>query len=350
MDYEYVPEACVWELTLNCNMRCIHCGSAAGRARENELTLDECLITADELLDLGCKHITLIGGEVFLYKGWEEISRRLSKGGATVNVITNAFLFGDAQIAQIKYAQLANVGISLDGMEENHNRIRNSKSSFQRVLKAFELLRREAIPAAVVTSLLDFNFYDLDSMYNLLVDNDVTVWQIQIATAMGNMAVQKDILLDAAKVPLITKFIREMRNEQKIRIYAGDDIGYYDENEMYLRSSPGTIAVWQGCQAGLRVLGIDSVGNIKGCESLYSEEFIEGNLRQESLTEIWRKEGNFAYNRQFDINQLSGACAECDKGGICRGGCRGSCYFTTGSRFENPYCCYPGKKAIQAPL
>lgn len=350
MDCRYVPEKCVWELTLSCNMRCIHCGSAAGKARENELTVNECLGAADELLDLGCKHVTFIGGEVFLYKGWEEVARRLYEGGATVNTITNAFLFGDDQISQVKYGHLANVGISLDGMEENHNRIRNSRTSFQRVLRAFELLRSEDIPAAVVTSLLDFNFCDLDRVYDLLVDNNVKVWQIQIATAMGNMAVQRDILLDPAKLPLITKFIREKRNRQEIRIYAGDDIGYYDENEPYLRNTPGTIATWQGCQAGLRVMGIDSVGNIKGCESLYSEDFIEGNLRQESLKDIWCKEGNFAYNRQFDVSYLSGACAECDKGKICRGGCRGSCYFTTGSRFENAYCCYPGKSAIQAPL
>ena len=81
-----------------------------------------------------------------------------------------------------------------------------------------------------------------------------------------------------------------------MRLYAGDDIGYYDENEMYLRNRPGTISSWRGCQAGLRVVGIDSVGNVKGCESLYSDEFIEGNLREESLRDIWCKEGNFAYN------------------------------------------------------
>ncbi len=30
----YVPEFCVWELTLRCNMQCVHCGSRAGPARE----------------------------------------------------------------------------------------------------------------------------------------------------------------------------------------------------------------------------------------------------------------------------------------------------------------------------
>lgn len=340
---KYMPEFCVWELTLKCNMKCKHCGSMAGKARENELMVDECLDVAEQLVNLGCKQITFIGGEVFLYKGWEKIARKLSDSGLDVNIITNGFLLGDEQISQIKYAKLANVGISLDGMEDNHNNMRNVSNSFEKVMKAFDILNKAGIPLAVVTSLVNSNFGDLRSMYNLLAEKDVKIWQIQIVTPMGNMADKKDVLLNPAKVPLITKFIREKRNEQKIRIYAGDDIGYFDENELYLRNKPGTLCAWSGCQAGLRVVGIDSIGNVKGCESLYSDEFIEGNLREESLSEIWFKKDNFAYNRNFDISMLTGSCKDCDKGTICRGGCRGSCYFTTDSKFENPYCCYPGK-------
>jgi radical SAM protein with 4Fe4S-binding SPASM domain len=340
---KYVPEFCVWELTLKCNMRCKHCGSMAGQARENELTVEECLDVADQLKALGCRQVSLIGGEVFLYKGWEKIARKLSENGLEVNISTNGLLLGDEQIAQIKDARLTNVGISLDGMEDNHNDMRNISNSFEKAMKAFDLLNKEEIPVTVITSVIDKNFEDLWPMHNLLVEKNVNVWQIQIVTPMGNMANKKDVLLSPEKVSLITRFIREKRNEQKIRIYAGDDIGYFDENELYLRNRPGTLCAWSGCQAGMRVIGIDSIGNVKGCESLYSDEFIEGNLRKESLEEIWFKAGNFAYNRNFDISMLTGSCKNCDKGVICRGGCRGACYFSTDSKFENPYCCYPGK-------
>ena len=340
---KYVPEFCVWELTLKCNMRCKHCGSMAGQARENELTVEECLDVADQLKALGCRKVSLIGGEVFLYRGWEKIARKLSESGLEVNISTNGLLLGDEQIAQIKYARLTNVGISLDGMEDNHNDMRNISNSFEKAMKAFDLLNKEEIPMTVITSLIDKNFEDLLPIYNLLVEKNVNVWQIQIVTPMGNMANKKDVLLNPVKVPLITRFVREKRNEQKIRIYAADNVGYFDENELYLRNQPGTLCAWSGCQAGMRVIGIDSIGNIKGCESLYSDEFIEGNLREESLSAIWFKAENFAYNRNFDISMLTGSCKNCDKGVICRGGCRGACYFTTDSKFENPYCCYPGK-------
>lgn len=339
----YVPEYAVWELTLRCNMKCLHCGSSAGRARTNELTVDECLRVADDLLALGCQQITFIGGEIFLYRRWEEVARRMSDGGAKANIITNAYFLNAEEIVRIQNANLNNVGVSLDGMEENHDRIRGSKGSFKRVLVAFEMLRQAGIPIAVVTCLLDFNLADLEEMYGLLVANEVDIWQLQIATGMGNMAGREGFLLNPEKIGQITKFIGEKCRGGALRVYAGDDIGYFDQYEPYLRSCPGTISVWGGCQAGLRVVGIDSVGNVKGCVSIYSDRFIEGNLRTESLREIWTKEGNFAYNRNFSRTMLTGACAVCDKGSICRGGCRGSSYFSSGSCFESRYCCYPGR-------
>jgi radical SAM protein with 4Fe4S-binding SPASM domain len=337
---QYAPEFCVWELTLRCNMRCVHCGSQAGRARLNELTVDECFVVADDLVNLGCRRATLIGGEVFLCPGWEKVGRKLSDAGVVVNIVTNGSLMGDRQVDQIREARLVNVAISLDGMEENHDRTRNVRGSFRSVLRAFERLRAERIPFAVVTALLDYNYRDLEPMHELLAEQGVSAWQIQLATAMGSMAGHADLRLDPARIPWVTGFIRHRRNRRMMEIYAGDDIGYFDENETYLRNRPGTISAWHGCQAGLRVVGIGSTGDVKGCESLYSDRFVEGNVRTEQLASIWNKEGNFAYNRQFDHRQLTGRCAHCDKASLCRGGCRGSCYFTAGSLFENPYCCY----------
>ena len=136
----------VWELTLRCNMRCLHCGSGAGHARPNELSVAECLTVAQDLVDLGCPHVTLIGGEVFLYPGWEVVGRSLSDGGVVVNIVTNGFFMGDRQIAQIREGRLVNVAISLDGMEANHDRTRNVRGSFRRALEAPTACERNRLP------------------------------------------------------------------------------------------------------------------------------------------------------------------------------------------------------------
>ena len=41
---------------------------------------------------------------------------------------------------------------------------------------------------------------------------------------------------------------------------------------------------------------------------MYDDTFIEGNLRQRSLQEIWNDPDAFAYNRKFRPELLTGAC------------------------------------------
>ena len=53
------------------------------------------------------------------------------------------------------------------------------------------------------------------------------------------------------------------------------------------------------------VIGIDSVGNVRGCESMYDDAFIEGNLREKTLKEIWEGPDAFAYNRKFSPDMRS---------------------------------------------
>ena len=67
----YNLKMCVWEITLACCFSCKYCGSSGGKARENELTTEECLSVADQLHELGCRRVSMIGGEVFMRKDWK---------------------------------------------------------------------------------------------------------------------------------------------------------------------------------------------------------------------------------------------------------------------------------------
>jgi radical SAM protein with 4Fe4S-binding SPASM domain len=338
MEGDYRLESCLWELTLKCTLNCMHCGSVAGKGRARELTLSECSIVAGQIVALGCRELTFIGGEIFLYRGWEEIARFLSDNGLLVNIMSNGFSIGETEINQIKYAKLSNVGISVDGMAKNHNRIRRRADSFDRIARAMDLLNQERIPIAAVTCLLEFNFGDLEDLYAWLVSHNVQLWQIQLVNPMGNMADRRELIIEPEKIPLITDFIREKNKEKLMVIVAADSIGYYDDNETHIRGRRAPVCYWKGCQAGITSLFVDSVGNVKGCGALYAEKFIEGNLRERTLADIWNDKASFSYNRDFDVDILTGQCAGCDVGDECRGGCRASNYFTTNSLYESAYC------------
>jgi radical SAM protein with 4Fe4S-binding SPASM domain len=93
----------------------------------------------------------------------------------------------------------------------------------------------------------------------------------------------------------------------------------------------------------MSVIGIESDGGIKGCLSLPSslndeDAFLEGNIRERPLREIWSRPGAFAYNRQFKITDLGGFCRSCDYGEICRGGCTWGVFARSRLVRDNPYC------------
>lgn len=331
--------SCLWELTLRCSLHCLHCGSAAGRARPGELTLAECFGVTEELVQLGCKELTFIGGEVFLFRGWEQIARSLSEQGVVVNIMSNGFKIGREEIEQLRTARLSNVGISLDGTRAVHNLIRNHPRSFDNILRSFAALNQAKLPIGVVTSLLEMNYPELPRLYRLLVSNGVTLWQIQLVNPMGYLSGRRDLILDRRHITHLIRFIRDKNRDRQMTVVAADNVGYYHgDTEDRIRGNRCSLCYWSGCMAGLNSLFIDSVGNVKGCGALYDERFVEGNVRERSLRELWRDRTSFAYNRRFTTDLLTGRCRGCEYGAVCRGGCRASNYFMTGSLYDNAFC------------
>ena len=99
------------------------------------------------------------------------------------------------------------------------------------------------------------------------------------------------------------------------------NMGYMTRDDPRLRTPPRIDSrCWLGCFAGIKAIGIQSDGAVKGCLAL-TDDAIEGNLRETPLKEIWNDPNRFAYNRRFTPASLSGACAECQFKEACRGGC-----------------------------
>jgi radical SAM protein with 4Fe4S-binding SPASM domain len=347
---KYYPHHAVLELSLLCNMMCTHCGSRAGKARENELSISEWLDIAQQLIDMEVKHVTLIGGEILLVKDWEMVARKFLDAGVNTNIITNAYLLDDYEINKIKTIKLNGVGISLDGMAKTHNAIRNKEGSFEKIANALSKLKAAGIPFAVITTLIKNNFSELESMYQLVAESGANNWQLQLASPMGNASCHSDYLLEPEKIPTLIEFIKNKNKLGKLIITKADNLCYKESCHKKNTDCHDTNSTWHGCMAGLQVIGIDSIGNVRGCESLYADIFIEGNLRNESLAKIWNKDGNFSYNRNFELKLLKGKCKLCDRRAWCAGGCRQLSYFTSGSYYKSIYCNYTNKPSFRSFL
>ena len=325
-------------------MQCKHCGSLAGRGREDELSHDECLRVADELADLRCERVTLTGGEPTLHPAWDELASRLTRQKIQVGLISNAWEWQARDAERAARAGLATVAFSLDGLEQEHDQFRTS-GSFVRVLAAIRSARAVGLDVAINTSLHLQNRKQLLDMRSLLVELGVRSWQLQIAVPTGAMAAHRDQTLPAEDLLWLVPQIADLCHDRALRVVASDHIGYFGKPEAHLRQPDVSMPFWLGRWAGLHVFGIESNGNVKGCLSLPSVRhgetgYLEGNLRQTSLREIWARPTGFAYNRSFRVDDLKGFCRVCRYGDVCRGGCTWKRYSQGNPELGDTFCFY----------
>ncbi len=339
MGYEYRLKSAVWEITLACCFSCKYCGSGGGKARKDELTTAECLRVCGELADLGCRRVSLIGGEVFLRNDWAEIVRALTASGIRVSIITNGYVFDDGIAEALKSTGAESVAVSLDGLRGVHDKYRQD-GSFDRAVRAIRFLASHGIPVSVISTLNAKNARQLPEFCAFLRSLPIFAWQLQACSPMGNAAKSGiDCFFDPREV---IRFVEDYRADVPFSLGIADNIGYFTPEEGNLRGREN--APFAGCGAGLSSVGIDSVGNVRGCESMYDDRFIEGNLRGRSLRDIWEDPDAFSYNRSFTPSLLTGACAECEHAPFCAGGCRSYNYFVHGKLYEAPRCARNAKR------
>jgi len=338
------PKRCVWELTARCNMRCLHCASGLGPtySRGEELRTAEAIQLCHELKDLGCENVVLSGGEALLRDDWEAIAQELVGLEIATSLITNGLLITPALAKRIKNVGLCRVALSLDGLEPTHNYIRCHSQSFAAVCLACSVLRDVGVRVNIVTHVNRMNLAELRPLEALVGEIGVGVWRLQLGSPVGRMVEHPELHLRPEHLPEIADFIIAAKQRAVMNISVGDNIGYFSEHEQELRKGSDTplFGCWCGCPAGCLTVGIEANGNVKGCLSLQSSCFVEGNVRQQSLSSIWNRPEAFRYTRGFTPSNLSGFCKGCEFGEICRGGCTFMAFGATGSPHNNPFCLY----------
>ncbi|MCC7543051.1 MAG: radical SAM protein [Deltaproteobacteria bacterium] len=347
---DWRPRNCVWELTLACNLRCVHCGSRAGLARERELTTAECLDVVSQLAELGCELVTLSGGEPTLRRDWDTVARAVASRGLFVNMVTHGAYPRPGQADDVARraldAGLCNVGVSVDGPQPVHDSIRG-EGTFARTLHSIDRFRAAGLPVTVMTTVGRRNLAHLESVRRIAIDAGAGTWRLQLAKPMGSARDEVGFVLQPRHLLELLPLLAELKRRGEIALRVGDSIGYYGPHDRELRGRGwrGRDECWQGCQAGMQAIGIEASGDVKGCLSLqakwgHRDPFVEGNLRERRLTDLWYGSGAFAYNRDVTADSLTGHCRSCRHAVLCRGGARCVSAAFSGLLTESDYCYY----------
>jgi radical SAM protein with 4Fe4S-binding SPASM domain len=334
------PSYAVWELTLACDLACRHCGSRAGRARPDELTTAEALDLARQLIDLGIDECTVIGGEAYLREDWLDIVRVLVQGGVRTTMTTGGRGITAARAGAMRDAGLDSVSVSIDGLEATHDHLRAVVGSWASALAALDHLRAVEMPVSVNTQIGSLSVREIEPLLDELAQRQIFAWQMQLTVAMGRAADEPELLLQPYQMlevmPMLSR-VWERGRELGVRLWPGNNIGYFGPYEHKLRfDAPDKHH--DSCGAGRSSIGIEANGDIKGCPSLPTSDYVGGNVRTHRLRDIWERSAALRFGRDRTVDELWGHCGTCYYADHCRAGCTWTGHTLLGRRGNNPYC------------
>ena len=155
------PLFCQWEITCRCNLRCVMCYTDCFNRPDmirNELSTSEIIRIMDELAEAGCVELCLTGGEPLARPDFFDIYGHAKTNGFLVTLFTNGTLITEAVADRLAALPPHRIEISLHGLRENtFEAVTQGKGSFQRCMRAIQLLLDRKLPLTLKTTAMTVN-------------------------------------------------------------------------------------------------------------------------------------------------------------------------------------------------
>ena len=304
------------ELTTMCNQNCIHCGSNCGKKRDNELTAEQYkdfLLNFKNDFDINSIMLNITGGEPLLRQDFFEIMSYANDLGYIWGMTSNGTLIDDEIAKKLKQCGMRTISISIDGLEQTHDRFRQRSGAYKKAMNGIKaLINNGQFENVQVTTVVTHNsINELDRLFEIFDKIDINSWRIINVEPIGRAIDRKDVVLNKNDYINMFSFIREKRI-QGYPITYGCSHFLGIENEMECRD-------WYFlCSSGIYTASITSEGDICGCLDVERRfELIQGNILKDNFKEIWEKE--FKIFRK-SLSDESKFCKQCEMVSFCHGG------------------------------
>ena len=304
-----------WESTLRCNVHCLHCGSDCS---SSEVTPD---MPAEDFLRVIDQSVTphvdphkvliiISGGEPLMRTDLAQVGKALKQRGYPWGMVTNGLAMTEKRFKELMASGLRSMAISFDGMQDNHNWLRQHPLAFDGATRAIKLAA--ATPSLtwdVVTCVNQRTINQLDEMSEYLWSIGVRNWRLITIDPMGRAADNPELLLTPDQHRQVLEYIRAKRKEGLHVSYSCE--GFMPDYEMEIRDH------LFHCAAGVSVASILIDGSISACTSVRGK-YYQGNIYHDDFWDVWENRFEPYRNRQW-MRKLA-PCNDCKLFRYCEGG------------------------------
>jgi AdoMet-dependent heme synthase len=315
-----IPFGVHFDLTYKCNLNCIHCYipdkkryplTNDGTPMQNgaELTTQEIFDILDQLAEYGTLFLSFSGGEIFVRPDIIDILSYARKKRFAVSLLTNGTLINDDIVRIFIDIGIPDVNISIySSTPEIHDSITGVPGSFNKSIKAIELLKKNGISVKISCPITKKNVKTFKSVIELSKSYDVICqFDPNITLGMDGNTKPSQYRIGDDELKEYYRFITSAPK---------DDVSTDTTKpkcEDFLKDNP--------CGASHSSCYISPYGDIQPCIDI---NINCGNLRKRSLKDIWENSQEMLTVRKIKRKDLK-KCHDCPEPDYCHR-CMGQAY------------------------
>jgi SynChlorMet cassette radical SAM/SPASM protein ScmF len=325
-------------LTDHCNLCCAHCWISPkfSEQKQNGLPLGSLKKAISEARSLGLQSVKLTGGEPFLYRHIDGLLAFLASEEIDVLIETNGTLINRDMVERLKSCNLDQLSVSLDAStEEIHDQIRGVKGSFRRTLEGLALLSRHDLNFQIIMTLQRRNRQEIPGV-------------VKLSEKFGAGSLKINPLIPFGRGKEAFEHKQNLKLEELLQLY------HMVQKRWSLKKGMSIIfdlpvaflSIEEIKQKGitqchiLNILGILGNGDLSICGIGQTVHDLRmGNLRHDSIREIWQGSPILKDLRKSLPGKLKGVCEHCIFKFQCLGACRANAYALAGDLYAPYFLC-----------
>ena len=343
----------VWNMTQRCNLKCKHCyAQAVPIDGKDDISTEQAKVMISDLAAYGCPVMLFSGGEPTVREDLVELASFAKSKGMRAVISTNGTLITKAKAKELKSVGLSYVGISLDGLEEIHDRFRGVKGAFKKALEGLENCKAEGLKVGLRFTINKGNVDQIPGIFQILRDYEVprACFYHLVYSGRGTTLVNEDLTHEQSRacVDLIMDETRKCFEDGKPKEILTVD-NHADGPYLWMRlkreDPKRTEEVFpllqynEGNNSGRGIGCISWDGKVSADQ--FWRQHVFGNVLERPFSEIW-DDPNIELLHKMKNKKLyvKGRCHQCQFLNICGGNFRARAEAVYGDEWAPDPACY----------
>jgi len=336
----------VWNITRTCNLRCVHCYSDSNAQQyPGELTWEQMEQVVEDLAAYQVPSLLFSGGEPMIHPRFFDLVDKATALGLKLTISTNGTLITPEKAALLKAANVAYVGISLDGIGPIHDQFRRKEGAFDAAVRGFKNCHAVDQKTGLRLTLTRHNVENINQILDFIEDQEIQRVCFYHLVPAGRGSELQVLAPEEARgaidtlIARVEAWHRQGVERELLTVTQPADGAYLlvrmrNENHPNLAEARRLLA-WNGGGAnssGRGIANIDTQGTVHPDQ--FWQDVILGNVKQLPFSQIWEGRNPDSAEMLASIRsigllsleqrqtRMTGPCADCQWFQICGGGFR----------------------------